>query len=496
MSTNNNHCLNGQQKEIRLTWKSEKLSVKKLSVEKLSSLATTGIELKKITALPLPSCGIEKIENLEVLSELRRLDLSSNQIKRLSGMQGLSKLSMLNLSGNQLDGDKSLEDLRYLNELRTLNIGENEKLRHINSHIMKPLQKLQALIAHQCGFEKASFVRFLPQLNTLVLSRNRLIQLHAESCVNLTKLSLGHNKFTEWPELSTCPHLQELRLNNNQLTTIPHSILQIRKLKIFDISHNSISEWDDIKVLSSLKSLTNLCVKGNPLPRPNAEAKAIVLREDISSDSITDENELLYRRYILSFFQSNVGEKGLPKIQLIVLDMKRVKIKFSHTHQKINPDHALSSSLVANTSSHARLHLSEPSPNSRSVSSEVKHLKKRHLPDSNITTVEAKKDVKKRLRTDEVDEMMHYPKEDDDRNICPSNIADIASGQSSMDITDSGVVSAQTVIGRSKQHKSSEKKVHKGSFSSVVEQVQVIDDVLQGSTSLLNDIGKGGSSAW
>lgn len=471
--------------------------MKKLSIEKLSSLATEGAELKRITALPLPSRGIEKIENLETLSELRRLDLSSNQIKRLSGMQGLSKLSMLNLSDNQLDGDKSLEDLRYLHELRTLNIGENEKLRHINSHIMKPLQKLQALIAHQCGFEKASFVRFLSQLNTLILSRNHLTKLHAESCVNLTKLSLGHNRFTEWPELSSCPNLQELRLNNNQLTTIPHSILHIRKLKIFDISHNNISEWDDIQMLSSLKSLTNLCVKGNSLPRPNAEARAIVLREDISSESITNEDELLYRRYILSFFQSNVGEKDLPKIQLIVLDMKRVKIKFSHNYQKNNSNHFPSSTIVANTNFHARLCHNIPSHDPQNVSSEVKHLKKRYLPDDSNKLDEPKQVVKKRSRK-EVHEVEHHPDKEGNMNILPSYIAESASGRSSMDITDSGVVSAQTAIEMSKRLKSSEKNAHKGSADtgSTFEQVQVIDEVLLGSTSLLNDVGKGGSSAW
>lgn len=46
------------------------------------------------------------------------------------------------------------------------------------------------------------------------------------------------------------------------------------------------------------------------------------------------EEEVLYRRFVLSLFQTNVGEKGLPKIKLIVFDMKRVKMKFSHTRDQ------------------------------------------------------------------------------------------------------------------------------------------------------------------
>ena len=180
--------------------------------------------------------------------------------------------------------------------------------------------------------EKASFCRFLPNLNTLILSKNKLSKFNSESLMNLTKISLGHNFFTELPDLALIQNLQELRINNNQISEVSQALLQNRKLKVLDISNNKFSSWDSIRLLTNLGQLTNLCVKGNPLPPPGVEAKSLILREDFSSDSIQDEQELLYRRFILSMFQKNVGEKGLPKIQIIVLDMKRVKMKFSHNH--------------------------------------------------------------------------------------------------------------------------------------------------------------------
>ena len=79
---------------------------------------------------------------------------------------------MLNLSDNELQGDSSLEELRYLVELRTLNISNNPKIKGLRSHIVKPISKLQALIATSCGLSKLGFLRHCQDLNTLVLSKN------------------------------------------------------------------------------------------------------------------------------------------------------------------------------------------------------------------------------------------------------------------------------------------------------------------------------------
>ena len=172
MSTNNNRL----GKEIKPIWKSpnfEQQKISKLSGDKLQMMIKNN--LGDCTALSLSNRGIEKLEDFQGLStDLRRLDLSNNTITRLHGFHSISGISMLNVSSNDLQSDSSLEDLRYLTELRTLNIGNNPKIKHIRSHVVKPLINLQALIANECEFEKVSFLKFLPHLNTLVLSKNRI----------------------------------------------------------------------------------------------------------------------------------------------------------------------------------------------------------------------------------------------------------------------------------------------------------------------------------
>lgn len=338
MSTNNHHALNGITKEVRPEFDitNASWSLKKLSSQHLQTKMKN--EIGEITGMSLEGKGIEKIEDLLGFVKLRRLDLSKNHLKRLGGMQHVSEtLTMLNLADNEFYSDKAFEEFRYLKNLRTLNIGGNDKVLKLESHIVKPLEKLQALIAHQCGFSRASFVKFLPNLNTLVLSKNQISKFHtscSENLTALTKLSLGHNQITSWPSLEACQQLQELRLNNNFIETIPERVLRNKKIKTLDLGHNRIIDWEAVRILTKYDVLTNLTLKGNPLPQPD-DATTIVLREDYASEKKPlREEEVLYRRFVLSLFQTNVGEKGLPKIKLIVFDMKRVKMKFSHTRDQ------------------------------------------------------------------------------------------------------------------------------------------------------------------
>jgi Leucine-rich repeat (LRR) protein len=261
MSTNNNRL----GKEIQPGWiagqKDSKIA--KVSGVKLQRLMTNSIE--DITALSLKDRGIEKLEDFLGFSKLQRLDISENGIKRLSGMAALSQLGMFNISKNSLDGSSSCEDLRYLIELRTLNIGFNPKIKHLESHVMKPLVKLQALVANDCGFSRVSFLKYCQGINTLVLSKNSLTRF--PTCENLmferlTKLSLGHNSLEAIPDLTVCPHLLELRVNNNLITAISEMILVPSKLKVLELSSNRLTSWENIDILRRLKHLTNLSLKG------------------------------------------------------------------------------------------------------------------------------------------------------------------------------------------------------------------------------------------
>lgn len=189
-----------------------------------------------------------------------------------------------------------------------------------------------ALIAHECGFEKISFLKFIPNLNTLILSKNSISDFSVSevgSFLHLTKLSIGRNMLKTLPDLSASVNLTELRINNNLLATIGDSILNNKKLKTLDISNNSLTSWDDVRKLVGLPLLTNLGVKGNNFPTPPESTDDLEVREDKAAETIDDVTERRFRRFVLSMFLKTVGAANKSFEQLIVLDMKRVKMKLS-----------------------------------------------------------------------------------------------------------------------------------------------------------------------
>lgn len=341
MSTNNNRL----GKETQPIWNIESSDGKESRPRTFKKLS--GLTLQRLmrnnaadcTALPLSELGITKIEDFSGFGDnLRRVDLSQNEITRLHGFSNISKLSFLNISSNNFSGDSGLEDLRYLSELRTLNIGKNPDIKGIKSHIMKPLLQLQALICNKCGLEKSSFIRFLPKLNTLVLSHNSLKSFDLRdlkltfSFTLLNKLSLGHNSIDVFPDLfPSMPSLNEIRLNNNLISDIPIEFITFysKKLKIFDISCNRLSDWNQVERLSGLSSVTNLTLKGNPLPALPASVEEIFIKEDVSASTVSDPMEKRYRINVLNIFQKRVGALQKHFVQLVVLDNKRVKTKWT-----------------------------------------------------------------------------------------------------------------------------------------------------------------------
>ena len=175
-------------------------------------------------------------------------------------------------------------------------------------------------------------MKFIPNLNTLILSKNSISDFSVSevgSFLHLTKLSIGRNMLKTLPDLSASVNLTELRINNNLLATIGDSILNNKKLKTLDISNNSLTSWDDVRKLVGLPLLTNLGVKGNNFPTPPESTDDLEVREDKAAETIDDVTERRFRRFVLSMFLKTVGAANKSFEQLIVLDMKRVKMKLS-----------------------------------------------------------------------------------------------------------------------------------------------------------------------
>jgi Leucine-rich repeat (LRR) protein len=122
------------QNSVKLT-PIETLSISDYSLD--LCIKNTGREyLEEITTLVCNNKGIQYLEGIEALTQLKSLYLSFNEINDITPLVGLKNLKTLYLSGNQIS---NLDALSELTELTELGIQKN------NVQDLSPLQSLSML---------------------------------------------------------------------------------------------------------------------------------------------------------------------------------------------------------------------------------------------------------------------------------------------------------------------------------------------------------------
>ncbi|CAG9330483.1 unnamed protein product [Blepharisma stoltei] len=120
----------------------------------------------------------------------------------------------------------------------------------------------------------------------LSLAGNLLTHTKWEFPESLIILNLASNEIQEFSMSKSLPSLKLLNLSNNRIRTIGtlprikeiielyagyncltsvSTLCKLEKLKILDIQHNSISNFEDIAILSINPKLTTMNIKGNPI---------------------------------------------------------------------------------------------------------------------------------------------------------------------------------------------------------------------------------------
>ncbi|KAK6138197.1 hypothetical protein DH2020_028081 [Rehmannia glutinosa] len=232
------------------------LSSKKILQEKNTS------DPDAITSLSLTHKALSDVSCLSEFKNLERLDLGFNNLTSLEGLKSCVNLKWLSVVQNKL---QSLKGVEGLTKLTVLNAGKN-KLKSMDE--VKSLASLRALILNDNEISSVCKLDQMKELNTLVLSRNPISSL-GDSLVKLksiTKLSLSNCQLqTVDSSLKSCLELKELRLAHNEIMNVPSEFGHLVKLQNLDMGNNLITNWSNLKVLSSLVNLRNLNLQGNPI---------------------------------------------------------------------------------------------------------------------------------------------------------------------------------------------------------------------------------------
>uniref|UniRef100_A0AAF5RWX3 Leucine Rich Repeat family protein n=1 Tax=Wuchereria bancrofti TaxID=6293 RepID=A0AAF5RWX3_WUCBA len=207
-------------------------------------------ELNKLEKLLLPECSLTFIHKntFQGLTKLTELDLRINLLNEVEcgSFVWTPSLQRLSLAGNYLneslacwwDGLEHLKELdlgwnefSFLENnafyklgptLNFLNLRHNKRLMHIDENAFNGLSNLRRLNMSETSItEFNKILKHLPSLKELDLSNGKLQQ------IDESDLEAQNGR------------LEELILRNNQLTTLPRSVLEnMKNLRLLDLSNN------------------------------------------------------------------------------------------------------------------------------------------------------------------------------------------------------------------------------------------------------------------
>lgn len=237
-----------------------------LNYNPIHQLPSTLSENKQLKRVSLSNCKFKEFPMvLTKMPHIKVLELESNEIREIPREIGnLTQLTTLNLDGNPFTSIP--KEIGKLQALEKLLIGSlNNK--HIPKEIFQ-LKKLKSLnirftnypkmfsqIAHltalehldigfskNINFESDFFEKNLPQIKKLHLSGLSLTNANLPSLENLDQLTdlwVSHNKLTQFPEqLAAIPTLKLISLDDNDIKSIPASIVNLKNLETLFLSNN------------------------------------------------------------------------------------------------------------------------------------------------------------------------------------------------------------------------------------------------------------------
>uniref|UniRef100_A0A3Q3XPG1 Leucine-rich repeat-containing protein 57 n=1 Tax=Mola mola TaxID=94237 RepID=A0A3Q3XPG1_MOLML len=197
---------------------------------------------QKTGVFQLTGKGLQEFpEELQRLTaNLRTVDLSGNRIEVLPATIGnFLQLKSLTLNSNRLTCLPT--EISKLKKLDTLSLNGNQ-IQQLPSTLcqLKALRTL-SLSGNQIS-EFPSGLGALRQLDLLDLSRNKIQSVPSDvSELQAIEINLNQNQISILsPEVSTCPRLKVLRLEENclELSSIPLSILKDSQVSLFSVEGN------------------------------------------------------------------------------------------------------------------------------------------------------------------------------------------------------------------------------------------------------------------
>ncbi|HLR91666.1 MAG TPA: leucine-rich repeat domain-containing protein, partial [Atopostipes sp.] len=206
-------------------------------------------DVEMLQVLDATGYGIESLEGIEALPELRELNLEDNYVKSVSPLQNLTKLETLSLRNNEITDLEAIDfdDILFLN-IRDLSLRHNVK---------------RDEEGEGTRLADISMLGQMVSLRKLELRDNDIENLEPLSNLRkLTELDLRENKFKDIEALETLTKLKELNLRDNEIESL-EPIRHLSRLTYLNI--HSDSEITSVEPISELFNLETLIMRDVPI---------------------------------------------------------------------------------------------------------------------------------------------------------------------------------------------------------------------------------------
>lgn len=252
-------------------------SIPSLKLERFAKLKRLCLRQNAIEYIRFPAelAGLEELDlydnlikhlddgSFDVFTQLKTLDLSFNKLKHIKNLSAsLSSLVELYFVQNRI---QKIENLDHLTNLTMIELAAN-RIRDIEN--LDQLTNLRELWLGKNKIAEIKNLSHLTNLRLLDLKSNRLTTISGlESLTNLEELYVSHNAITaiSSDSLQHNSKLRVLDVSNNRLTHL-ENISHLTNLEEFWASTNGIADFREVESeLKDKEKLETVYFEANPL---------------------------------------------------------------------------------------------------------------------------------------------------------------------------------------------------------------------------------------